>query len=52
MGAQEWLNSTQNMNKLEVYHCIKTQFDVEKYLELNMTNHCYLNHNTEYSLLG
>ncbi len=37
--AREWMNSIQNMSKLDVYRDIKKQFGVEKYLELNMSKY-------------
>ncbi len=37
--AQEWLDSTQNMNKLELYRDIKKTFGVEKFLELNISRY-------------
>ncbi len=37
--AQDWFNSTQNMNKLDIYRSIKKDFGVEKYLELNLSKY-------------
>ncbi len=37
--SREWLNSTRNMSKLEVYRDIKTEFRVEKYLQLNISKY-------------
>ena len=34
--SNEWLESSRKMSKLDVYCSIKTEFGVEKYLELNI----------------
>ncbi len=37
--AQEWQNSSVNMSKLDIYRAIKSDFGVEKYLELNISKY-------------
>ncbi len=34
--STDWMESIQNMRKLDVFRCIKRKFGVEKYLELNL----------------
>ncbi len=37
--SQEWLDSTRNMSKLDIYCNVKSDLKVEKYLELNISKY-------------